>query len=140
MSLQVHETRLPPLPIPILSFYVVSYLLDNPRYGIQSFSLLRGTIMRNQSFTNNISLYEWSKRNLNATKKTLTFFCTTTKVKVNWGKFVTIQASKQDICKWGQEEGLKCIPKCQLNIYYLGFLVGFKFQTSTNYDKVRLIT
>jgi len=81
------------------------------------------------------------KINLNATKKTFTFFCTTTKVKVNWGKFVTIWASKQDIlCKWGQEEGLKCIPKCQLGIYYLGSFVGFKFQTSANYHKVRLIT
>jgi hypothetical protein len=68
------------------------------------------------------------KINLNATKKTFTFFCTITKVKVNWAKFVTIWASKQDIlCKWGQEEGLKCIPKCQLGICYLGSLVGFKF-------------
>jgi hypothetical protein len=35
------------------------------------------------------------KINLNATKKTFTFFCTITKVKVNWGKFVTIWAFEQ---------------------------------------------
>jgi len=81
------------------------------------------------------------KRNLNATKKTLTFFCTITKFKVNWGKSITIWAFEQNIlCKWGQEEGLKCIPKCQLGIYYLGSFVGFKFQTFANYDKVKLIT
>jgi len=50
----------------------------------------------------------------------LYFFCLTFGAKINWGKFVAIWASKKKRdWEWGQEVGLKWVPKSE-RINYLG--------------------
>jgi hypothetical protein len=50
--------------------------------------------------------------NLNKTRTILDLFCWAFEARINWGKFTTIWANKnKKDWEWGQEVGLKWIPK-----------------------------
>jgi hypothetical protein len=68
--------RLPPLPTPfILPSYVVGHMLDNLHHGINDFTLLDQTIICNQTFMDNMTLFlEGSNGNLKWAKKVLHHF------------------------------------------------------------------
>ncbi len=63
-------------------------------------------------------------------------FCKTSGAKINWNKSVAIWASRRErTWTWGQEVGLKWIPKGE-GVRYLGVQVGFRLATEANFDKM----
>ncbi len=68
----------------------------------------------------------------------LTIFCRASGAKVNWKKSAAIWASqKEKPWAWGEEEGLKWIPKGK-GTRYLGIQVGFHLPTEANFDSMML--
>jgi hypothetical protein len=99
----------------ILALDVLGHILDDPKHEIEGLHLPKGGCIRYQTFTDDTALYfKGSPNNLSKVRAVLELFCFTYGAKVNWGKSVAIWANKEkNEWEWGQEVGLKWIPKGQ---------------------------
>jgi hypothetical protein len=97
----------------ILATDVLGHMLGNPRYGIEGLSLPRGGLIRDQMFADDTALYlQGSPANLDRAREVLSTFCSASGAKINWKKSAAIWASQREKqWTWGEEEGLKWIPK-----------------------------
>jgi len=114
-------------------------MLDDPKHEIKGLHLPKGGCIRDQTFADNTALYlKGSTSNLNKAQVVLELFCLAFGAKVNWGKSEAIWASKEKKeWEWGQEVGLKWIPKGQ-GVRYLGIQIGFQLPTEANLEKLML--
>jgi hypothetical protein len=121
----------------ILATDVLGHMLKDPRYDIKGLNLPRGGRLRDQTFADDTTLYlKGDQANLDRAQGVLETFCITSSAKVNWNKFVAIWANRRErTWTWGQEVGLKWIPKGE-GVRYLGVQVGFRLPTKANFDKM----
>jgi hypothetical protein len=112
-------------------------MLEDPRYTIQGLTLPRRGRIRDQMFVDDIALYlKGEQANLDKTHGVLETFYKASGVKINSNKSAAIWASRRERAwSWGQEVGLKWIPKGE-GVRYLGVQVGFRLPTEANFDKM----
>jgi hypothetical protein len=79
-----------------------------------------------------------SPSNLSKARAIFELFCLAFGAKINWGKSTAIWANKEKKeWEWGQEVGLRWIPKRQGN-RYLGIQIGFWLPIKANFEKLML--
>ncbi len=118
----------------ILATDVLGYMLADPKYGVEGLSLPRGGLIKDQTFADDTTLYlQGSPANLDRAQEVLKIFCCASGAKVNWKKSAAIWASQREKpWTWGEEEGLKWIPKGK-GTRYLGVQVGFHLPPKANF-------
>jgi hypothetical protein len=116
---------------------VLGHMLDDPKHEIDGMHLPKGGCVRDQTFADDTALYlKGSPSNLNKARAVLDLFCLASGAKINWGKFAAIWASKEKKeWEWGQEVGLRWIPKGQ-GVRYLGIQIGFRLPIEANFEKL----
>ncbi len=81
----------------ILAMDVLGHMLDNPRFGVEGLTLLRGRKIKDQTFADDMALYvQGTRENMERTQRVLDIFCKTSGAKVNWNKTAAIWASKRE--------------------------------------------
>ncbi len=113
--------------------------MDDLRFEVEGLTLLGGRKIRDQTFTDNTTLYlqgTGTRENMERTQKVLNIFCKASRAKVNWNKIAAIWASKREKdWEWGQEVGLQWVPEGK-GVRYLGIQVGFHLPPKTNLSKM----
>jgi len=96
----------------ILATDVLGYMMADPKHGVESLSLPRGGLIRDQTFVDNTGLYlKGSPANMGRAQEVFKTFCHAFGAKINWHKSVAIWANKKERSwEWGRDEGLKWIP------------------------------
>jgi hypothetical protein len=114
-------------------------MLADPKHGVKGLSLPRGGLIRDQTFADDTALYlKGTPTNMDRAQEVLKTFCRASGTKVNWCKSATIWANqKEKSWEWGEEEGLKWIPKGK-GTRYFGIQVGFHLPPETNFDTMML--
>jgi hypothetical protein len=99
----------------ILAMDVLGHMLDNPKHEIDGMHLPKGGCVRDQTFADDTAFYlKGSLSNLSKARAVLELFYLASRAKINWGKSAAIWASKEKKeWEWGQEVGLRWIPKGQ---------------------------
>jgi hypothetical protein len=114
-------------------------MLGNPKHGVEGLMLLRGSLIRDQTFADDMTLYlQGSPANLDRAPEVLRIFYRASGPKVNWKKLAAIWANQREKpWVWGEEVGLKWIPKGK-GARYLGIHVGFHLPPEANFDSMML--
>jgi hypothetical protein len=109
----------------ILATDVLGYMLADPKYEVEGLSLPKGSLIRDQTFADDTTLYlKGTPPHLDKAQRVLTLFSSAFGAKINWHKSAAIWASKnKQTWQWGTEVGLKWIP-VGVSIRYLGVQVG----------------
>ncbi len=123
----------------ILATDVLGYMLADPKHGVESLSLPKGGLIRDQTFADDTTLYlKGTPANMDRAREVLKTFCHASGAKVNWCKSAAIWASRRDKSwEWGEVEGLKWIPKGR-GTRYLGVQVGFHLPPEANFAALML--
>jgi len=110
----------------ILATDVLGYLMADPKFEVEGFSLLQGGLIRDQTFADDTALYlKGTPGNLDKAQRILTLFSQASGAKVNWHKTAAIWANKSErTWLWGEEVGLRWLPE-GTGTRYLGIQVGF---------------
>jgi hypothetical protein len=96
------------------------------RYDVEGLVLTRGGRIKDQTFADDTTLYlKGDPANLDRAQGVLAIFCKASGAKVR----------KERTWTWGQEVGLKWIPKGE-GVRYLEVQVGFHLPTEANFDKM----
>jgi hypothetical protein len=87
-------------------------LLDDPKHKIDGMHLSKGGCVQDQTFVDDTALYlKGSPSSLSKARAVFELFYLPSGAKINWGKSMTIWASKEKKeWEWGQEVGLRWIP------------------------------
>jgi hypothetical protein len=123
----------------ILAADVLGHMLDVTKYNVEGLTLPKGGCVQNQTFSDDTTLYlKGMKSNMNRMRPILDLFWLASGAKINWGKFVTIWASKEkQAWEWGQEVGLKWVHESE-GVHNLGIQVRFQLLVEANFDKVMI--
>jgi hypothetical protein len=97
----------------ILATDVLGHMLDNTKYNVDELTLPKGGCVRDQTFADDTAFYlKGTKSNMDRMWSVLDLFCFASRAKINWGKSISIWASKEKrVWEWGQEVGLKWNPE-----------------------------
>ncbi len=80
----------------ILVVDALGHMLDDTKYNVEGLTLPKRGCVQDQTFVDDTIFYlKGTKSNMDRIWSTLNFFCFTFEVKINWGKFVAIWASKK---------------------------------------------
>ncbi len=75
----------------ILATDVLGYMLADPKYGVETLSLPKGGLIRNQTFADDTTLYlKGTAPNLDKAQRVLTLFSSTSGARINWHKSAAI--------------------------------------------------
>jgi len=123
----------------ILATYVLGYMLVDPRYEVEGLSLPKGSLIRDQTFADDMTLYlKGTPSNLGKAQRVLAIFSLASSVKINWHKLAAIWASKNErTWQWGIEVGLKWTPDGE-GTRYMGVQVGTYLPPEANFDRMML--
>jgi hypothetical protein len=123
----------------ILTTDVLGHMLVDPRNEVEDLSLLRGGLIRDQTFADDTALYlKGTPTNLDKAQKVLATFSAASGAKVNWHKSAAIWASKKErTWNWGTEVGVKWLTEGE-GTRYLGVLVGFHLLPEANFDRLMI--
>jgi len=123
----------------ILATDVLGYLMADPKFEVEGFSLPQGGLIRDQTFADDTALYlKGTPGNLDKAQRILTLFSQASGAKVNWHKMVAIWASKfERAWSWGEEVGLRWLLE-GTGTRYLGIQVGFHLPPEINFEKMML--
>lgn len=123
----------------ILATDVLGCMLADPRHEVEGLSLLKGGLIRDQTFADDTALYlKGTPSNLDKAQRVLVIFSSASGVKINWHKSAAIWASKNGrTWQWGTEVSLKWIPNGE-GTRYLGVQVGSHLPPEANFDKMML--
>jgi hypothetical protein len=123
----------------ILATDVLGHMLDDPKHEIEGLHLPKGGCIQDQTFADDTAFYfKGSPSTMSKAQAVFELFCLTFGAKVNWGKSMAIWASKEKKeWEWGQEVGLRWIPKGQ-GVRYLCIQIGFRLPTEANFEKLML--
>jgi hypothetical protein len=120
----------------ILATDVLGYLMADPRYEVEGFSLPKGGLIRDQTLADDTALYlKGTSGNMDKAQRVLALFCQASGAKVNWHKTAAIWASKIERTWTWEEVGLRWLPE-GTGTRYLGIQVGFHLPPETNFDKM----
>ncbi len=121
----------------IIATDILGYMLADPRHGIEGLTLPKGGRIKDQTFADDTALYvKGDQGNLDRAKGVLEVFCKASGARINWNKSSAIWASSRErIWDWGQEVGLKWVPRGE-GVKYLGVQVGFHLPTEANFNKM----
>ncbi len=110
----------------ILATDVLGHMLADPKNEVEGLSLLRGGLIRDQTFADDMALFlKRTPSNLDKAQKVLSTFSAASEAKVNWHKSAAIWASKKDrTWHWGTEVSIKWMKEGE-GTRYLEVLVGF---------------
>ncbi len=116
---------------------ILGYMMADPKHGVEGLSLPKGSLIRDQTFVDDTTLYlQGSRSNMDKTQDVLKLFCQESGAKINWHKSATIWASKKEkTWNWGEDVGLKWVPEGE-GTRYLGIQVGFHLPSDGNFDKM----
>lgn len=79
----------------ILATDVLGYLMADPRFEVEGFSLPKGGLIRDQTFVDDTALYlKGTPGNMDKAQRILALFCQASGAKINWHKTAAIWASK----------------------------------------------
>ncbi len=100
---------------------VLGQMPDDMKYKVEGLTLPKGGCVQDQTFVDDTALYlKGTQSNLDKAWIVLDFFWLALGVKINWGKFVAIWASKEKKdWEWEQEVGLKWVLEKE-GVCYLG--------------------
>jgi hypothetical protein len=123
----------------IIATDVLGYLMADPKFEVEGFSLPQGGVIRDQTFADDTALYlKGTPDNLDKAQRILTLFSQASGAKVNWHKTAAIWASKSErTWSWGEEVGLRWLPE-GTGTRYLGIQVGFHLPPEINFEKMML--
>lgn len=87
----------------IIGTDVLGHMLEDPMYTIKGLNLPRAGKIRDQTFTDDTTLYlKGDPENLDKTQGVLEILCKASGAKINWKKFAAIWASKRErFWSWG---------------------------------------
>jgi hypothetical protein len=119
---------------------VLGHMLEDPKRGVQGFTLPDGNTTTSQMFADDANLLlQGSEQNLDAAIQVLNLFCQGSGAVVNWRKTVGIWASRRPrTWHWNNDSGLKWLQEGECTIY-LGFPIGFKMRAEERDNKVLLM-